>query len=692
MLTDAKRDEPLSLDIQDVMKNLISAIRIVKIYPSNNPIYSQSLKKSFETLSHFLQTAPDYHVGVQKTFFTYRQIPFGKDAQMNRSIAQDLFSKGIREIIFSAGTTEEELLQLCQALALSSEELAIRSGISTILWEKGSTNIKVTEAGLDDVIPTKAEGGREGDKAGSGGKSSKPKKEWSFTGRTLVLGDLKSDPEGFAAFMLDYAQRTRSEHESMEDRLFTLYRQAGNKILKDHPRESDIMFDALAKSVLALEFSQRDRFIRGKLYSEVDRATEADQEAGPELQIPTEIQEIRAGRFSNRWTMEQVATLLKKSAAIKTAPSALPPDPASVRAVPVAADLIRIVRSLDDEDPDQIEALKVISNAGMESDIIEAAVHTLVSLISFVKDTRSPASEKQVSFFSGVVQQLEDIHGYLLKKNSYDLATIIIKTLHLPVAPAFQPRMTEALKKTATKTTIKETVAEMRKYPKKSSEYLSAYAYLSSLEQKTVEYLLNMLTEENDREARIFILDLLKDFGKNEFTLLGEHLGDERWYVVRNIVSILAESKAERAIAMLRRAADNKNAKIRQEVIKALISIGGKKAAGVLAKILKDQDIEMQLSTIRAFAEMPGLGAGDATPLIEFLQERPLKKKEQEVTLAAIRALGKIGGSDAAVFLNGFKRIRWWRSHKLQAERRGEALHSIEQITRRQADGRRKQR
>ena len=246
MQKDLKCDESPSPESQDIMRNLISAIRIVKLYPPNNPIYSQSVKKAYEGLSHFLATEPEYRVGVQKTGFTCQHTPVGKDAQQNRAITQDLFAKGIREIIFSNGLKEAELMELCRALALSSEELAMKSGISSILWEKGATCIKVTEAGLDDIITTKTEGGWE-DKTSFETPAgvlepTAEKKETGFTGRTLVLGNLMSDPAGFGSSMVALAKQTKTDQETVEDRLFALYKEAGGKIEKEQPGQSDTLF------------------------------------------------------------------------------------------------------------------------------------------------------------------------------------------------------------------------------------------------------------------------------------------------------------------------------------------------------------------------------------------------------------------------------------------------------------------
>jgi hypothetical protein len=81
------------------------------------------------------------------------------------------------------------------------------------------------------------------------------------------------------------------------------------------------------------------------------------------------------------------------------------------------------------------------------------------------------------------------------------------------------------------------------------------------------------------------------------------------------------------------------------------------------------------------------MGAEEARPLVEYLDDRPVTKTEQERTLAAITTLGKVGGPEATFSLQAYTRIRWWKSHRLQRERRDAALKSIQEITRREGDG-----
>jgi hypothetical protein len=493
--------------------------------------------------------------------------------------------------------------------------------------------------------------------------------------------------------MVELAKQTQAEHETVEERLYALYQEAGRKIRKEEPGQIETLFEGLAKSVLALDPRYREGFIAGKLYGELDAGIASEHASENEQQLPSALHEIQTGRFSETWTVQQVATLLKTASTKKTAVPTPPGAPADLKAAPLSQEMVRMASELSEYSPEEMAALKDLSGAGMESDIIEAAVRTLIYLLSLVKlPGHARPDEKEITRFSGVVRQLEDLLSYLLKKKDYASATVIMRALHMPVDPAFKPRIMEALRKMASKTDIVAAIGDLRKYPKSSPEHQSAYGYVSVLEREATEVLLELLAEENERSARMFYLDLVKDLGKNQISLLGERLNDDRWYFVRNIVSILGNTKTDQAIAFLRKAADHENVRIRQEVIKGLITIGGKKAASVLAKLLRDKDPDVQITALRAFAEFPGMSAEEAKPVVEFLEERRPTKKNVDLTLEAISVLGKIGGRDATVVLKGYTRIRWWRPRKLQMQLKNAALRAVEDITRRRADDGRRER
>jgi hypothetical protein len=687
MQEDAKIQDALSPEVQDVMRSLIAAIRAVKLYPPNNPIYSQSVKKSHEALDHFLKSTAEYHVGIQKTYFMYGSTPVGKDTQLNKPVALDLFTKGVRELVFHEGVTEAELLILLRAFALSSEELGIKSGFSSILWEADATHIKVTEAGLGEVISMKTSGSAETTDAQKLAQAP-VKQNVMPSGRTLVLSDLMTDPEGFGAGMVEAARRTRGEHESVEDRLFVLYQEAGRAIREKHPEQSDAMFESLAQSALALEAPLRDGLIGGKLYGDFDADTANEQKSEIEAHVPNELHEILSGRFSNVWNIKQVTALLKKSSTKKTESPADPMSPQTLPAVPVPPDLIDAAKELGEYKPEEMEALKLMTEMGQETDIVEAAVRTLIFLLPQVKNPHQPApEERDISTFSGIVRQLEDLLTYLVKQKDYDLAGLIFRAFHMPIDPVFKPRIEEAARKMASKSVITETLNTMRTLPKNSPQYRSAYSYLAIFESETTGVLLDLIAEEQDRSARVFFLEIVRDLGKNQLDLLIARLSDHRWYVVRNVVGILGESKSEQALGPLQKIIEHNDIRIRQEVIKALLSIGGKKAAGLLAKYLKDEDENIKAAAIRGLANIPNIGIEESRYLMAFLEERPLKKRDQELSLEAVKALGRTGGREAGEFLKRYTRIRWWKPRKLQLELRAAAQRAMDEIKRRQGNG-----
>ena len=690
MQEEAKQSNIITPEIQEVTRNLVAAFRAVKLYPPNNPIYAQSVHKAFETLDGYLQTAPNFPLGVQKSFFLFEDVPVAKESQVNRGIAQDIFTKGIREVVFLAGVSEEELVELCRALALLPEEMAMRSGIVSILWEKSVTRIKVTEAALEEVITAPGEGARVFEDEENPPKidASVAAKELHFKGRTLVLGEMLENPRDFGRKMLEIAQQTLGENQTVEDRLHELYQEAGRHIREEDAKDQEALFRGLARSVLEMEDHQyRDKFISSKLYAHLDSEHLRQQAEGRDEELPEELHEIVTGRFSQEWNVKQIATLLKKSSQRKPEPRLPLVLPSELESTAITDEIVRIARELTDYSPEEMEELRAVSEVGTESDIIEAAVRTLIFLLPLVRNEhRAGPVEIETSLFSGVVHQLEITLTYLLKNKEYDLATIIVRALHIPVDPAFQPRLETAIKKASSREIITAVVNDMRLSQKSSPAYLAAYAYLTVLDQEATTVLLETLAAEKDRAIRRYLLDILKELGKNQIAKIGKRITDKRWYVVRNVVHILGESRSEEAVSYLEKVADHTQPQIRSEVIKGLILIGGKKAAGLLRRFLKDKNRDIQLQALRGMGNIAGAGPDEARFLEGFLREHPVKKKNHELSIEGIRALGRIGDENAAVFLQRYMKLRWWRSRKLQEELRTTALASVDLIQRRQGN------
>lgn len=693
MVKDIRQEESFPPEVLETLRNMVLAIRAVKLYPANNPAYATAVKKSFAALNKFLQTHDEYRLEIHKNYFIYDNMPFKKDAELNLPIVQDLFVKGIREMIFLPGLSEEELLEFYQALALTIEEQEMKSGIASILWEKSVAHIKITETGLDEVIKTQTPR-RWGEKSPSGADAADRssdaeagKKEAGFPHRTLVLFDLIDDPIRFGENIVELAKQTLTEGESLEDRLFALYKEAGRKIDREQPEQRETLYEGLAKSVLSLDPAYRNGFIADKLYGDLDADLAGDEQL-EEQNLPGPLQEVQSGRFSDAWTIQQIAALLKKAAAKPPEPVKPTGQLAYLDAKSVDSDIISIAAEITQYSPEEMNELRAITEANLEWDTVRSATRTLISLIPHIKNPAHVGQgEKTSTVFAGVITQMENMLDFLLKKKDYPYATLIVYALQMPADTESRAKVSEALSKASARTVLMDAIRELRSHVIDSPEYRAILQYLSMFERETTEVLLKLLAEEKERKVRIFYLDLAKEISKNQTALLGRYLSDDRWYLVRNIVNIMAESKEDQAMAYFRKAADHKNVRIRQEIIHSLQSIGGKKAVGFLARFLSDEEEEVQKTALQAFARFPGISEDEAGFLINFLDSRPLSKKEQNLTLMAIGVLGNIGGRQARDYLKKYTKVRWWRPRKLQEELKTTAQRAIKEISWRMGDG-----
>jgi HEAT repeat protein len=135
-------------------------------------------------------------------------------------------------------------------------------------------------------------------------------------------------------------------------------------------------------------------------------------------------------------------------------------------------------------------------------------------------------------------------------------------------------------------------------------------------------------------------------------------LKDERWYVVRNMVTILGEIGSAEAVNALRMTAQHAEPKVRKEVIKAFLKLNTPETEQTLISLMEDGDPDVVRQAIFSLGVSRSRLA--VRPLLEivtssdpFLKELPLKKH-------AIMALGRIGDRQATDSLLDLLEIRGW--------------------------------
>ena len=139
-----------------------------------------------------------------------------------------------------------------------------------------------------------------------------------------------------------------------------------------------------------------------------------------------------------------------------------------------------------------------------------------------------------------------------------------------------------------------------------ADELPRAAALLGPFGSRGVEVLLDLLSEEEDRNRRASLLGALRQIGPAHPELLAERLSDERWYVVRNAVALLGSTGAAGSLSRIAEAARNPSPEVRHEVATALVAAGGTAATPYLVRLALEAVEDVRVPAVNALGTLTG--------------------------------------------------------------------------------------
>ncbi len=163
--------------------------------------------------------------------------------------------------------------------------------------------------------------------------------------------------------------------------------------------------------------------------------------------------------------------------------------------------------------------------------------------------------------------------------------------------------------------------------------------------EESIQPALTSLINSQDGQARRNLINLLVSFGESARPKLEIYLFDDRWYVVRNMAVILGEIKSEKSLNSLSRAVNHGDFRVQREVIKALTRIGGTKVSSFLLRLLPTAPEQFSLIIINSLGVLGDPSAVE--PLIGIALKRDLFHKNYELRKEAINALAKLRNQEA---------------------------------------------
>lgn len=174
---------------------------------------------------------------------------------------------------------------------------------------------------------------------------------------------------------------------------------------------------------------------------------------------------------------------------------------------------------------------------------------------------------------------------------------------------------------------------------------------------KAMELLIDALIETPQANARRHLFNTLVKFGEGIRPRIEARIGDARWYVARQMVTILGEIGGEESIEPLDRAYHHSDVRVKKEVLKSLGRIPSVKSSQILLSAIRGGDKSLKGQAIIAMGMLKDAAAinalGELALKREPFSDNFLMKKE------AVKALGIIGDKRAVPFLRKliFKKV-----------------------------------
>lgn len=219
---------------------------------------------------------------------------------------------------------------------------------------------------------------------------------------------------------------------------------------------------------------------------------------------------------------------------------------------------------------------------------------------------------------------------------------------------------------------------------KEISEFAAVKEYLFSLNWNSISPMIHMFGDLKNYLARKMVCEVLAEKAKDHLELLGEGITDKRWYVVRNVVSVLGAIGSEEGVRLFKQIAKHRDLRVRKEIVAALFKIPGEEAGALLTSFLLDEDKRIRILASRGLAQKKEKQALPTLQTIFKADEfRDLSADEKKHMLESFAV---IGGTDVVPFLMKMVNKRSWLRRDKHTETRIFAIGALSLIDAPQAE------
>lgn len=175
--------------------------------------------------------------------------------------------------------------------------------------------------------------------------------------------------------------------------------------------------------------------------------------------------------------------------------------------------------------------------------------------------------------------------------------------------------------------------------------YDAARAVITAVGRPFVGALLSRMASEGNRSLRRYWFDCLSKLGDLVRDDALKWVGDDRWYVRRNLVILLRSFSDADVQRHVRRFAEHADARVRNEALKSLLHYKDRNAQRLLVAELASSDPARVLTAVKNAESSDS--AEIAEKLLAILEAGGFKKYGVDIKCAAVQSLGSMGRPEA---------------------------------------------
>jgi hypothetical protein len=227
------------------------------------------------------------------------------------------------------------------------------------------------------------------------------------------------------------------------------------------------------------------------------------------------------------------------------------------------------------------------------------------------------------------------------------LESIGSMTARRPDLAQSHKRTIEGIYRTAADTSRLEVIIDILE---RSSGYLydDVERYLKLLSPGAIPDLCDVLGRVESRRGRKVVCAVLLHLAGGRVEPFLPFLSDSRWYLVRNVLTILGQMKSTSVIRYIKPLVGHSEIRVRREALTALSLIGQSEAIDALVASLRDPDPRMRVS---AAGSLSRLGRTGVNPLLQVVLAREFEGRSFEEKRGFFEALGRTNAAEILPYL-----------------------------------------